>query len=283
MDAHRSNFAEDLPRLASEAYRLGTERCSTCRDMHTLWPYIRLTRASAGVETGGSGLELLLRELLAKSRLKVLIAGSADTGLMALVANASSGHGVDITVLDLCDTPLAMCRRLAAEWFLPVETLRRDLIELDLQSRYDVVLVHGTLHYIHNDRKPLAVRQLARSLRPGGRLLIQFNVSPPFSGPSPDGRRDNYADWVVDELKRQDIPLPDDEAEFRARLTAHAGKRKQREGAFTDPNELAGMMDAAGPAVERLTPAEVDVVTPFRQYLSQAAVRRYMSVGRAKD
>jgi hypothetical protein len=278
----RSRFVEDLPRIAAEAYRLAVQRCDSCRDMHALWTYLRLARASTGVETGGSGLESLLRRLFADARRKVLIAGSQGTGLMALVADASGDHGVDITVLDRCDTPLEMCRRLAAEWALPVATLCKDLTELDLDGQFDVILVHGTLHYISPDEKPMVVRRLARALRLGGSLLIQFNVSRPASQIS-EGTGVDYADSVIAELGRQDIPLPDDEAAFRARLDAHARTRVRREGAFTEPGQLVSMMEAAGLAVESLTPAEVDVVATFRQYVSRAAVRRYMAVGIAKS
>src|SRR5215472_6117076 len=38
----------------------------------------------------------------------ILIAGAADTGLLALVARATSSDA-EITVLDRCDTPLEMC------------------------------------------------------------------------------------------------------------------------------------------------------------------------------
>ena len=47
--SHDPRYAEDLPRLAAEAYELSGRLCGTCRDMHALWTYIRLSRASTGV------------------------------------------------------------------------------------------------------------------------------------------------------------------------------------------------------------------------------------------
>jgi hypothetical protein len=45
-----SRYDEDLQRLAAEAYEVSGRLCRSCRDLHALWPYIRLARASTGVE-----------------------------------------------------------------------------------------------------------------------------------------------------------------------------------------------------------------------------------------
>jgi len=108
-------------------------------------PYIRLSRSSTGLESEGSELELALREFIAGGLRRVLIAGSADTGLFALVARAGADHGADIVVLDICESPLELCRRLANQWSMQIETRRQDLLELDDRQEFDLVLVHGTL------------------------------------------------------------------------------------------------------------------------------------------
>src|SRR5438105_14568206 len=97
-------YTEHLSDLAAQAYELSDRLCASCRDLHALWPYIRLSRSSTGVELEGSRLVEVLRTLIAEGRRDVLIAGAADTGLLALVARAATDHAnhlTNIIVLDI--------------------------------------------------------------------------------------------------------------------------------------------------------------------------------------
>jgi SAM-dependent methyltransferase len=277
-----SRIVEDLPRLAAEAYRLASGRCGSCRDAHALWPYIRLARASIGVETAESSLEVLLSDLFAGGRRKALIAGSQDTGLLTLVARAGAGRGVDITVADRCDTPLEMCRRLAQEWSLPIATVRTDLVNLDAEHLFDVALVHGTLHFMPAESRPQVLARLARALRPDGRLVLQFTTNRPVPEELWQREQRSYSIWVVEELERQGVPPPEEREAFRLRLDAHAHRRKNLDGPFTDPSQICELVEGAGFSVERLMPIEVDVVGPYRQYLSEIDTRRFMALAKPR-
>ena len=173
-----------------------------CRDLHALWPYARLTRASTGVEQSQSGLEAQLRTFFDLGLRNVLIAGAADSALLAHVARSGARHEIKIVVLDICDTPLELSRRFATQWALPVETMKQDLFNLDLAHRFDVVLMHGTLNFIAADGHAQVLRRLHRAMRPGGRLLLLFNTSrPPAADPAVESRAE-YADFILSELRR---------------------------------------------------------------------------------
>jgi 2-polyprenyl-3-methyl-5-hydroxy-6-metoxy-1,4-benzoquinol methylase len=135
-------YSEHLSELAAQAYQLSDQLCGSCRDLHALWPYIRLSRSSTGVEVEDSKLTQGLRNLIVEGRRDVLIAGAADTGLLALVARAGIDCGVNIVVLDICETPLELCRHFAKQWSLPIQTVRQDLRELDARQQFDLVLMH---------------------------------------------------------------------------------------------------------------------------------------------
>lgn len=275
------NVAEPLRDLAAQAYEVSGRLCGTCRDLHALWPYIRLSRASTGVETQGSSLQAELLALFDRGFRRVLIAGSQDTGLLALVAHAGAGRDVEIAVLDICETPLELCRRLAKQWSLSIETFRQDLGDLNLERRFDIVLVHGTLHFIASERRIEAVTRIQHAIRPGGRLVLLFNTSPPMAVKKET--RTDYASLVLAELKRVGVPLPDTEAVMRERLNAHQGRRELREGAFAEPREIEWLLDAAGFNLISCTRVDFNVAAPLDTLITKASKRRFMAVAEPKS
>ena len=172
-----SLYPERESELTALAYSLSGRLCKSCRNLHALWPYIRLSRSSTGLEQEGSKLEQTMRILIAGGRRRVLIAGSADTGLLALVARAGADLGADITVLDICGTPLELCRHLAGQWSMPIKTIEQDLLDLDVRREFDLILVHGTLHFIAEEGRLTALSRIRSALSVDGRLVLMFNTS----------------------------------------------------------------------------------------------------------
>jgi hypothetical protein len=283
--SEKARYIEPLRDLAPEAYRLSPLLCGPCRDLHGLWPYIRLSRASTGVETGESHLKTELRNLFDRGFSRVLIAGAQDTGLLALVARASAGRDPQITVLDICETPLKLCRRLAEQWTLSIDTIRQDLFDLHTAQRFDIVLVHGTLHFIAADRRLEVLRRLRGVLHPTGQLIVLFNTSRsvPAELRNKTGAGDDYANTVLSELKELGVPLPDSVAVIRARLNAHQRRREEREGAFAKPWELEVLLDKAGLRLKSCTPVDVNVAAPVEKFIATIAKRRYLAVAEVKS
>ena len=273
-----SRYNEDLPRLAADAYEVSGRLCGSCRDMHALWPYIRLARASTGVEARPSMLERRIADLLAHGGRHVLIAGSQDTGILALVARAAAGRDTKIAVLDICETPLELCRKFAAQWSLPIETIRQDLCDLEIERRFDVVLVHGTLHFISADRRLDVLKRLQRAIRPGGRLVLLFNTGTSVAGELAQEGRSGYASWVVEELDRLNIALPESAAVFRARLEAHSKRREAREGAFAEPGEVEALLEAVGFRIDHCSEIGVKLAQPMESFVAKLSKRRFLAI-----
>jgi SAM-dependent methyltransferase len=281
--SHHARYTENLPQLAAEAYELSGRQCGACRDLHALWTYIRLSRASIGVPDQAAGLEAQLSKLFAGGRRDVLIAGLQDTGLLALTARAGVDHGVNIVALDICDTPLELCRRFARTWSLPIETVRQDLLEFDLERRFDVVLVHCTLQFIAVDRRADALVRLRRAIRPGGQLVLFFNTSRPIAGELAKESRAGYPSWVLDELKRLDVPLPDTDAAMRERFEIHSRHRESREGKYAEPSEVEALLDASGFKVHSCTRVDVKVASPMDSFLAKVSMRQFMAIAEPKS
>jgi SAM-dependent methyltransferase len=274
-------YTERLSDIAAQAYGLADRSCGSCRDLHALWPYIRLSRSSTGVELEGSQLIQVLRELMADGRRDVLIAGAADTGLLALVARAAADHAnhpANIVVIDICETPLELCRRSAAAWSLPIKTVRQDLVELNIRQQFDLVLVHGTLHFMTPLGRATALSAIQRAMRRGGRLVLLFNTSEPPTRQPEDKIHFDYATAVLSELKRQHVVLPDGEAALRERLAAHSRRRQLREGAFTRPSDVTLLLESAGLKVISCDEVDAGLSSGMRDYVSRISKRRFMAV-----
>jgi SAM-dependent methyltransferase len=274
----RERFREDLPRLAAENFALANRNCQSCGHMHALWPYIRLARASTGVEGASSRLDPVLSELIAAGHRRVLIAGSQDTGLLALVARAAGTATIEITVLDRCASPLETCRRLAQAWSLPIETMHQDLMNLEVKDRFDLALVHGTLHYIPPDRRVDVLTRLRQALRPAGVLVLLFNTGSRVVGElSSDGRR-SYATWVIEELQHLGVQLPEEREAFAARLRVHAENRERREGAFGRPEEVHQLLAKSGFDVRQWFEIDVKLANAVQGFVSKLSKRRFLTI-----
>jgi SAM-dependent methyltransferase len=246
--------------------------------MHALWPYIRLARASTGIDGAPSQVDPPLSELIAQGHRSVLIAGLQDTGLLALVARAGRTNTIGITVLDRCPTPLESCRRLAQAWSLPIETMQQDLMNLEVNERFDLVLVHGTLHYIPPDRRIDVLIRLRQALRPAGVLVLLFNTSSPVVGELSSEGREYYATWVIEELQRVGVPLPEERDGFAARLRVHAENRERREGTFGRPEEVHELLAKSGFDVRQWFEVGVKLANPVQGFVSKLSKRRFLTI-----
>ncbi len=269
-----TGFDEDLPALAAEAYGLSAHLCGACRDFHALWPYRRLTRMVGAVESGGAELAVALADLFAAGQRRVLIAGAADTGVLALAARAGARHPIDVTAADACATPLELCRRFAASRSLPLETVQLDLTTITAEREYDVVIAHSLLQFIAPDRRLDLVVRLARSLRRGGRLVVVFNTGQPLAADALPGYRRDYASWIVEALGRMNIPLPAPEAEFRARFASF----QSREGSHAGAEEVDDLLRSGGFSNIRRTEIGNPLAAPFGSLVSTLSKRRFLTI-----
>jgi SAM-dependent methyltransferase len=271
---------ERLGDIAAEAYEVAGRLCGSCHNLHALWPYIRLSRSSTGLERSGSVLEATLRSFVGEGLRKILIAGAADTGLLSLVLRAADDFDVDVTVLDVCGSPLELCRRFAGKWSIPIKTVKQDLADLSERQAFDLVLVHGTLHFIAAGKRSRILVRIHRALRPNGRLLLLFNTSRASTIRKDDKFHVEYAESVVKELKRLGISLPDTESEFVRRLSDHSRQRQEREGAFASSGDAKQLLEAAGFNI--IGCKEVETTRSAQKFTAHISKHRFMAIAELK-
>jgi SAM-dependent methyltransferase len=268
---------EDLPTVASQAYQLADRLCDRCRNFHALWPYRRLAHM-CGAEGGLDIIERHLSRLVASGAKRILIAAAADTNLVATVARASRGHAVDITLLDRCETPVELSRRYAERWSLSLTGGVCDFAILDV-SGFDLVYANSVLWYFPPEIQVDVLSRFRKALRPGGHLLHVFNTGGRATGEVLTEYRENYAGWVMDELDRQQIPLPDARETFKQRLDDCArALTTAREGTFGEPDAVDSLLRAAGFLIHGREELELPLAAPLRDVVSKLSKRRFITV-----
>jgi SAM-dependent methyltransferase len=102
--------------------------------------------------------------------------GGCGTGRVAIEL---ARRGLDVVGTDLDQDMIDVARTKAPE----LTWVHADLSELDLPTRFDVVVLAGNvIPYVASDRRQAAVIGCARHLVPGGRLIAGFQLQ--YSWPS---------------------------------------------------------------------------------------------------
>lgn len=180
---------EALRQVAPLAWRLSGRFCRGCRAYHGLWPWLRLAGVKQGLERDRPQLLPRLAALLAPGGRRLLIAGAADSGLVALCFQAAAGRPFELTLLDRCATPLVISRCFAARHGLSLRTLRADLRTLDRPDGADVILAHSVLGHLPVGDQVPALARLRAALAPEGRLLLVFRLRGEAATPRDLGAR----------------------------------------------------------------------------------------------
>ena len=115
-------------------------------------------------------------------------------------------------------------------------------------------------------------------MRPTGRLVLLLNTSSRIIGGLADEARNGYADWVIEELERLDIPLPEEREAFAARLRVHAENRERRYGAFSRLEEAHSLLTTARFSVCQSIEIKFGVADRMQQFISKLSARRFVVV-----
>ena len=181
-----ADFAEDMPSLVRRTVALAGTMCGHCAPWHGTWPARRLAGSTRSVDSDRAVLGPLFRELAAgRSGDAWLIAGSADTGLLATVAASlgAAARSFHFTVVDLCATPLELCKEYAARTGLQLDVARSDILGFVPRRKPHVVFGHSVLAHMPPDSRAEGVVRFHDWLAPGGALVSVTSVD---RQPEPD-------------------------------------------------------------------------------------------------
>jgi SAM-dependent methyltransferase len=152
-----------------------------CEAYHRAWQYRRLLGLITTVGTDG---DFLLERFSSLARggahRRVLVAGTADYGMLAHLAAAyrSEGAPLEVTVVDRCATPLMLNRWYGERRSLPVETLQANLLDLPIGRAFDLVCTHSLFGRLTKEDRERVVGAWHAQLRPGGLVLTTQRIRP---------------------------------------------------------------------------------------------------------
>jgi SAM-dependent methyltransferase len=187
-----------------------------CRWYHQVWQYLRLLGLITSIRVNADFLVATFRDLARDGGYPaVLISGSADYGMLAHLRHAYADRPLDVTVLDLCDTPLLLNRWYADRHGMTLAARRRDVLEPATDGLFDAVCTHNFLGRFHPDPRRRVVARWHALLRPGGVVVTTQRVEPrlaPESRQEADDRARALRARVAAAVASRTWPGPDADA-----------------------------------------------------------------------
>jgi hypothetical protein len=189
MDASGKNlldpqsYGEDLFAVANRAGELSKTLCDGCGAYHFRIPASRAVGRSESLEKDRPQIVKAIGDIWKQNTQKntpfeLVIAGSADTGLVATTAHAIALQGQDalhrthFTVIDRCPTPLWLCAEFSARHGVACSTIQGDLLTAKPSKPVDMVVMHSVLRFFSVPDRVQFLRHASGWLAPKGLLLI---------------------------------------------------------------------------------------------------------------
>ena len=184
----------------------------------------------AGIELSADIVQDLLRRFTPPKG-RILVAGSADAGMLALTAEATRDMTPAIEVADRCPTPLTTCQRYADMQGISFASLRLDIRSGEVPRLYDVMYGDCVLQFVPRPNRVDVLSKLRRALMKRGVLILVERLR---TGAEESSRKRDHAVETLAALAAGGIVLPEDEASFRRKLDQTANERRDRLGSDSD-------------------------------------------------
>ncbi|MER9319215.1 class I SAM-dependent methyltransferase [Mesorhizobium sp. M0659] len=167
---------EPLTQLARFSFDWAEVLCDPshgCMPYHRTWSMIRLLESKGAKPAGGGFFGRELAAVAQEGRCRILLSGAADTGLAAMVLGQTRPVGIEpeFVLIDRCETTVEQNRLFARSAGFALETHRADIRGCDC-APVQAVVAHSALNFFDRSARQQVVDSWARSLKPGGRLLL---------------------------------------------------------------------------------------------------------------
>lgn len=239
-------------RLAPSLCRVDPASGESCAWSHGLWQYLRLMGLVTTPEHQAEFLDGAFALVAAGSRSpRVLVSGTADYAMLhqALCAFRRRGVEPEVTVLDICETPLELNRWYAGREGARVRTVRADILDYRDPEGFDAVCTHSFFGRFAPQQRPVLVAKWCELLRPGGHAITVNRLRPEggervsFAPEQARAFRDLVSKTAVAMRESLDV-APEELAREAERYTARPAMYPVR-----SREELAGLLQTGGFAI----------------------------------
>jgi len=220
----------------------------SCRWAHGLWQYLRLLNFAATPRDHAAFYHGALGPLIRDGRRRILVSGSADYAMPACVlwAYASMGEAADLTVADICETPLRLSAWYARRAGARLTTEACDVLSYRPAQPFEIICTHAFLPFFAPAERPALIAHWRTLLVAGGCLITVNRVQPDAPeafGFSAEQARDFRA-RVMREAGRVSPPLAIAPGELAEMATQYATLR--RHPPPRSAQELTRLFEAGG-------------------------------------
>jgi hypothetical protein len=181
-----SYCGENLAHNAERVSELAPQLCAGCADYHIrkalhryTGPPVIFDRPELIRLTGG-----IIADKAARSgqAVEIVIAGSADTAIIATLAHAAAMLGGEIlqqcrfTLVERCLTPLRVCEEFATRHGLDFRPCHADLMSVAAPCPADLIVAHSVFRYIPNADQSRLLARMGGWLADRGRLVLSNRI-----------------------------------------------------------------------------------------------------------
>lgn len=167
-----ASFLDDNAREVFDSAPQSCDPAIGCLRYHRLWP---LARLASDVTQQLAGTSFFHKELatLPSRKPHILIAGAADTGLLATIATIANKLSLEAsyTLVDRCQTVINQNRRFSELAGINVEFIHSDLLHCSA-DKAQVIIGHSIMSFFDNQGRNELLTCLGNLLNPGGTLLL---------------------------------------------------------------------------------------------------------------
>jgi hypothetical protein len=183
-----NTIEEPLALSAPLAWRLAPQLCnknsaggSDCSAAHAIWQYLRLLGLIGSLDARADFYWRSFAQVTGSGAApRILISGTADYGMLAHAIATFRSRGVEpcITVIDLCETPLALNRWYAERVACRIETCRADIFSYENSAPFDAVCTDSFIGRFPHAQWPRLCAKWHDLLRVGGIFITDNRLRP---------------------------------------------------------------------------------------------------------
>jgi hypothetical protein len=217
-DIFKQHLSEMLKKSANFSYLVSKRICAPSSHMdslgccwyHSAWQYLRIIdKVSSPTWHLDFYFDTLIETIKEGSR--ILISGTADYSLLALIFESArfSNKKVDLTVTDICDTPLLLCEWYASEMNFSINTIKGNILELENLGDYDIIITDAFLTRFSKSNKEIIIKKWLSSLTDYGNIITTIRIEDDVEVKANDNEKEIFIQDAIREISQYDRIFPD--------------------------------------------------------------------------